>query len=288
MKILLLGSQGNLATALVSQSALRDDIRLIGWDKAEVDITDRVLLEKKIADIKPDVVINTVAYNDVDRCETPEGEVLARTLNVDTVRSLAEICLDQNRLLVHYSSDYVFSGESGPYDESAEASPISVYGESKAKGERELIRLSGRGLKWYLIRTARLFGPKGEGSAAKPSFFDIMTNLAEKQSTLKVVADETGSFTYTSDLADLTLKLLEEAPAYGIYHAVNSGEASWYEAVQYLFTKLGRSITIEAVPGSAFARPARRPNHSTLLMTKLPPLRSWQSALEEYLASNNR
>lgn len=283
MNILLLGAQGNLAGAFRQELKGDDEHRVTAWDKEEVDITDRGLLKKKIGELSPEVIINTVAYNDVDACESEAGVMLAQQLNVDAVRQLAEICLEQKIILVHYSSDYVFAGDDpGGYSELAEPSPLNAYGESKARGERELLKLSGRGLKWYLIRTARLFGQPGNGPSAKPSFFELIARLAAAKPELSLVSDESGSFTYTTDLARATLELLESKDGYGIYHLINSGQASWYEAGAYYLKQRGVTTPLLAVSGATFSRPAPRPAHSLLLNTKRPLLRSWQEAVDDY------
>ncbi len=284
MRILLLGSQGNLGTAFTALSKENPDIECIGWDKSEIDVTDRTLLEKKMATLKPDAIINTVAFNDVDGAEKEEEKkLIAEKLNVELVRTLGEISIEFNCVLVHYSSDYVFKGDvQGGYSEDAETSPLNAYGESKVRGEQELIKLSGRGLHWYLIRTARLFGPKGSGPSAKPSFFEIMMGLAKQGQPLKVVSDERGSFTYTPDLAQATLDLLLSGDNFGIYHLVNDGEASWYDAARCFFKSRGMEVPIEPVPGTSFARAAQRPVFSRLRNTKRPALRSWQAAIDEY------
>ncbi len=284
MKLLLLGAKGNLATAFNEVLKTQDAYEVIRWDKDELDITDRNLLEKKIKELRPAVIINTVAYNDVDRCETdPAARLLAEQLNVDTVRILGEISLEHDITLVHYSTDYVFAGDTvTAYAEDDEPAPRSVYGETKLKGERELIRLSGKGLRWYLIRTARLFGPKSPSAVAKPSFFELMLSLAKSQSEISAVDDERGCFTYTYDLARATLALLDNNAGYGIYHITNAGSASWYEAARYMFDRLGIAATLKPVAGDLFARPASRPKNSTLVSGKLAPLRSWQAAVDEY------
>jgi dTDP-4-dehydrorhamnose reductase len=132
MKILLLGAKGNLGTVFLNSALDYPEHSFIGWDKEDIDVTDTSLLNKKISEIKPNVIINTVAYNDVDKCETnEESAALAEALNVQLVRSLAEVAIEHNCLLLHFSSDYVFSGdvETG-YSETTEPSPINIYGKS--------------------------------------------------------------------------------------------------------------------------------------------------------------
>lgn len=284
MTILVLGSAGNLGTALTEYGAEREDLKLIGWDKTDIDVSDQVLLSKKIIELKPEVIINTVAFNDVDACETSEeARTLANQLNVELVATLADIALEINATLIHYSSDYVFKGDSEiGYSETDEASPLSIYGETKLDGEKEIISASGKGLQWYLIRTSKLFGPKGMSVGAKPSFFELMFRLSNTNPSLKLVNDEIGSFTYSRDLAAATIALLDDNAAFGIYHLINAGETSWHDAAKYFFETLKKEVSLEAVSAEAFPRPAKRPKHSLLLNTKRPPLRTWQEAVSDY------
>lgn len=283
MKILILGSQGNLGSQLVKVFESGNDV--IAWDRSEVDIADKELLQKKISEIKPGVIINAIAYNAVDKCESDdkEGE-LAEKINVKAVGYLAEEALAIGATIVHYSSDYVFGGrKKDGYKEDSEPRPINKYGETKLGGEKEIIRLSGKGLKWYLIRTSKLFGPKGESEYSKPSFFDVMLKLAKEKNELDVVDEEISCFTYTPDLARATRDLVESDAGYGIYHIVNSGPCTWYNAAKDLFDLAGIKIKINAVASDNFPRSAKRPKNSVLLSAKIKPLRDWQEALKEYL-----
>jgi len=263
MTILLLGAAGNLGTAFTNCLKDKEGFTLVSWDKPDIDVTDEGLLLKKISDIRPDVIINSVAYNDVDACESKEEAAdLARQLNVELVANLARAAVEVDARLVHFSSDYVFNGDSEQgYAEDDEPSPQSVYAQSKRDGETELISLTGKGLRWYLVRTSKLFGPRGSSPAAKPSFFELMLKLAKRGEAVKIVSDERGSFTYTVDLAAAVMSLIEEECPSGIYHLVNSGEASWFEAAEYFFNKLGLKVETSAVAASDFPRPASRPKH---------------------------
>ncbi len=284
MKILLLGAKGNLGTVFVNSALDFPEHVFIGWDKEDLDVTDKSLLDKKISELKPDIIINTVAYNNVDQCETSEvAAELAEMLNVTLVRNLAEISIEHKCTLVHYSSDYVFFGNNKEgYIESAEPSPINIFGQSKFKGEKELIRLSGKSLQWYLIRTARLFGTKGTGENAKPSFFEQMLEISKHHQDIPVVKDEVSCFTYTPDLVLATLDLITSNDGFGIYHLTNEGCVSWYQAAQYYFDRVGVLVDLHQVAGEELIRAAKRPAHSQLLNTKRPHLRSWQEAVDEY------
>lgn len=299
-KILILGAKGNLGGQLIKVFSKKNEV--IAWDREEIDITDKELIYKKVSDIKPDIIINAAAYNAVDKCEEDENEFeLAKKLNCQAVGYLAEAAISVNSILVHYSSDYVFGGHAnktnseqikrikkqGGFKEDDNPDPVNKYGESKFMGERELISRSGKGLKWYLIRTSKLFGPKGESEVAKPSFFDIMLKLAKEKEVLDVVDEEMSCFTYTPDLAKATRKLIESDMGYGIYHIVNEGPCAWYQAAKELFEIAGINITVNPVSGDKFPRPAKRPSYSVLLNTKFEQLRSWQEALREYLKIKN-
>src|SRR3989338_4213553 len=200
MKILILGSKGSLGAQLAKIFAKGNEV--LGWDRSEVDITDRELIQKKIGEIKPELVINAAAYNAVDKCEDDDEEYeLAKKINIDGPKFLAEICLKIGATLVHYSTDYVFDGKKkSGYKETDEPKPINRYGKTKFHGEKRILELSGQGLKWYLIRTSRLFGPRGESEMAKPNFFDIILKQSQNKSNLEVVDEEVGGFTYSPDL----------------------------------------------------------------------------------------
>lgn len=282
-KILILGAKGNLGAQLVKIFSPDNDI--IGWDKGEIDITDRELILKKVGDVKPEIVINAAAYNAVDKCEDNDEEYdVAKKINIDGPKFLAEACLEIGATLIHYSTDYVFDGKKKKgYAETDEPKPINRYGKSKFHGEKRILELSGRGLKWYLIRTSKLFGPKGESEMAKPSFFDLMLELSRQKDKLEAVNDEVSCFTYTPDLAKATRELVDQDSGYGIYHITNAGFGSWYQAALELFKLAGINIEVRPIISDKLARAAKRPKYSVLLNTKLPPMRDYREALREYL-----
>lgn len=285
-KVVILGAQGNLGNQIVKEFEKGEEYKVIGWDREDVDITDQELIMDKLQEIKPDIIINTAAYNAVDQCEESKEEwEKAKKLNDDAVEYLAEAALGVDALLVHFSSDYVFAGDKQDgYTESDEPDPINKYGKSKRMGEEELISRSGEGLKWYLVRTSKLFGPVSDSMEAKKSFFDKILELSEQRKEFKMVhGEEISCFTYTPDLAAKVKEMIEVKNSYGIYHITNSGSASWYEGAQELFHLYEREdIKLEPVNSDEFERPAKRPKYSILMNTKLEPLRSWQEALKEY------
>lgn len=287
MKILILGGQGNLGTQL--SRVFSEDYELQSWDRDQLDVLDYGFLERQISEYCPDVIINSVAYNAVDRCEEAEGFAAAWKLNVELPEVLARIALSLGAVLIHYSTDYVFSGviEKQSFAEADIPNPINKYGETKYRGEEALLAGGKRGLRYYLIRTSKLFGPKGGSAQAKPSFFDIMLNLAQDGQELTVVNEEKSCFTYTPDLAAATRRLLEQELPSGIYHITNEGPCTWYEAALSLFELAGMGVKIRPVRSEDLHRAARRPKYSVLANSKLRPLRSWRAALKDYLESLN-
>ncbi len=283
MKILILGARGNLGGQLVK--VFSEDHEVTSWDKEDLDVLDSILLSERIAELAPQIIINAVAYNAVDKCEEPEALSLAMRLNGELPGLLADLALRHKAVLVHYSTDYVFSGteEKQLFTEQETPNPLNKYGESKFQGEVELIKRSEKGLNYFLIRTSKLFGPKGLSPQAKPSFFDIMLDLAQNKAELTVVNEELSCFTYTPDLAAATKRLVESAALPGIYHIINEGAVTWFEAAQELFRLKKMPISLRALRSENLLRAARRPKYSVLANTKIKRLRNWQEALKEYL-----
>lgn len=252
----------------------------VGWDRGDFNITVATDLRLKIKDLSPKVVINCVAYNDVDGAE--EKPEVAFKLNAEAVGELARVCKDLGIPLVHFSSNYIFDGEKGEYKESDLPDPQSVYAKSKYQGEQELIKNTD---KYYLIRTAVIFGTKGESELSKKSFVELMLDLSKKSDTIKAVNDEVNSVTYVKDLAAAVKALLAQNLPYGTYHITNSGQASWHDFAQEIFIITGKKVAVVPVPSTDFPRKASRPKKSVLINTKLPPFRPWQEALREFLTA---
>ncbi|MCX6796883.1 MAG: dTDP-4-dehydrorhamnose reductase [Candidatus Doudnabacteria bacterium] len=279
-KVLILGSKGMLGGQLMKVFGNE----AIGWDKEDTDVLDFENLKSQIPNLKfkPTAIINCVAYNNVDGAE--ENGKLAFELNAEAVKNLAKICKELDIVLVHFSTNYVFDGEKGEYGESDIPNPQSAYAKSKYQGELEL---AGNCDKFYLIRTAILFGPKGQSDLSKKSFVDLMIELSDKDSVIKAVQDEINSITYVKDLADRVKLIINDKKPFGVYHITNSGQASWYDFAKEIFNISGKKVELVPVSASEFPRKGQRPKKSVLLNTKLLPLRTWQEALREYLTLNN-
>ncbi|HNX11292.1 MAG TPA: NAD(P)-dependent oxidoreductase, partial [bacterium] len=280
------GNRGNLGSQWEKLLISDLGVELTGWDRDSLDMLDFPQLLIKLNDLHPEVVINTVAYNTVDKCEE-DDYALAQRLNGELVGVLAEWALKNQAVFFHYSTDYVFSGENKEgYGEETTPDPINNYGRSKLLGEKELLAREALGLKYYLIRTSKLFGPQGKSEMAKPSFFAIMRRLADEQPELKVVDGELSCFTYTPDLAVASWRLFTGQLPFGIYHLVNSGPATWLQGAKTLFKLLNREVPITPVRPEDLKRLAARPKASVLLNTKVAQLRHYSEALKEYLLLN--
>ncbi|MDH6363304.1 dTDP-4-dehydrorhamnose reductase [Enterococcus sp. PF1-24] len=286
-KVLLLGAQGNLGSQIKKEFVTNSAYELICWTRKDCDLLDLIVVENKVNELKPAIVINTVAYNNVDVCENNLVEQkLAIKLNVLLPATLAKVCRMINGQLIHFSTNYVFSGEEKTYSESAAVSPINFYGLSKSLGEEAILAEAAEGLKVIILRVANLFGPSGESNNSKASFFAAMNNAAKTRDTLTVVNDEQCCFTYTKDVAKVILQLTEENKFQGIYHLVNSGGAkTWYEASKLFFDYLQKEITLISVNGEALNRSAARPKSAVIVSERaeLPVLRDFETALYEYL-----
>ncbi len=273
--IVVLGSKGNLGGRLLKLFP-----GAVGWDREEIDAADFPTLRARLTGLgfRPSAIVNCVAFNDVDGAEDRPQQ--AYLLNAELPGALAAIAREMGAPLVHFSTNYVFDGIQGEYAENDAPAPLSVYGRSKLEGER---RIASHGDQSYVVRTAVIFGPKGESELSKKSFVDIMLDLAQKRDVIEAVSDEINNLTYAPDLAEATRRLLEAAPPPGIYHLTNAGGASWFECAREIFRIAGKPVTTVPVPAARFPRKARRPAKALLLNTKLPPLRPWQDALAEFL-----
>ena len=275
MKILITGSNGMLGHDL--EEILKSKHELVLTTSKTLDITDKEHTMDFICETKPDIVINSAAYTDVDGCE--ENQDIAYAVNGEGVRNLALACKEVDCPLVHISTDYVFNGKNDrPWVEDDEIGPISIYGKSKRKGEEAILEILD---KYFIVRTAWLYGINGK------NFPKTMLELAKNHSEITVVYDEVGTPTYTPDLA-YGISQLIESDLYGIYHLTNSGSCSWCEFARYIFEVADMDVKVIPVTASEFARPAPRPSYSVLenrnwVKNGFKPLRSYKEAIKEYV-----
>ncbi|NTW07414.1 MAG: dTDP-4-dehydrorhamnose reductase [Syntrophaceae bacterium] len=276
MKILLLGHKGMLGSDLLLQ--LRRKHEVIGLDKEEIDITSMPSCEEAINEHVPDVVVNAAAYTDVDGCENALSECIA--VNAEAVLNITVSCRKKNIRIVHFSTDYVFDGNSSePYKEDDSCNPLNIYGTSKLAGENYLQSLSNN---YIIIRTEWLYGKNGK------NFVRTILDKAQTTNKLEVVDDQIGSPTYTRDLAH-AVDLLLERNIKGIFHITNRGNCSWFEFARKILQEGGiTNVQVLPIKSDQLKRPAKRPPYSVLSMQKFISatgkiMQPWQLALQDYL-----
>ncbi|GAX91991.1 dTDP-4-dehydrorhamnose reductase [Effusibacillus lacus] len=277
MRVLITGANGQLGTDLVS--TLSDHHQIFGFGRQQLDITDLPQVLQVVQQIKPDAVIHAAAYTQVDEAESNQDR--AYLANTYGTRNLAAAAQKVGAKLVYISTDYVFDGQSSiPYKEFDRTNPLSVYGKSKLAGEEMVKTLSD---KYFIVRTSWLFGKHGH------NFVNTMLKLAQLRNELSVVYDQTGSPTYSPDLAQF-LKDLLVTDKYGIYHASNTGMCSWYEFATAIFTEAGIEVKVTPVETKNFPRPAQRPSfsvldHTSIRLNGFAEFRHWKDALRDFMGS---
>ena len=256
MKILLTGANGQLGQALQGE-LVRDE--LVALDHQHLDITQLDPMRRAVQAFCPDLVINTAAYNNVDGAES--NPLAAYRVNALGPRNLAVVTASVGMPLLHISTDYVFDGTSRrPYHEFDHPHPLSVYAVSKLAGEEAVRSLNP---KHYLVRTAWLYHVVGR------NFAKTICSLAQQQPAVRVVNDQVGSPTYAPHLATAIATLIRSG-AFGIYHLVNQGAASWYELTCALYRQLGIATPVCPITMLEFPRPAKRPAYSVLTTIQDP------------------
>ncbi len=272
-KILITGSNGLLGQAIVSIFTRESDFELVlssveetsninlNYKYIQLDITSKEQVKKTVSEIAPDLIINCAAYTDVDGCETER--VLSWKLNVDAVKHLIIAARPNNVKIVHFSTDYVFDGKNGPYDELAKPNPISFYGRSKLAAENALIT---SGIKYAIIRTMVLFGI---GSKVKTNFATWLVNKLSAGERINIVDDQIGNSTIVDDLAYGTLKLIE-AEKEGIYNIAGKDIESRLEFTYKLCDVFGyKKELINIIKTKDLNQPAPRPLNSGLITLKV-------------------
>jgi len=304
VKVLVTGSAGMLGRDICQRFSDTEENQVCGLDNrasaqdsfkilekfVDADITKENELIEKIGLLKPELVIHTAAYADVDGCELDKEK--AELVNAVGTKNVALACKDINAALFYISTDYVFPGrEDKPYAETDEPDPVNVYGRSKLNGEKYIKAVGGE---YLIIRSSWLFGRYGK------NFVDtVLAKAAEKINSnnidtkeLKIVADQTGSPTYTKDLADAIERLTRSsAEPRGIYHITNSGSCSWHKFASEIVKCADiKNLTVSPITTDELKppRPAQRPSMSALDNARYNnlancPLRSWQEALGSYI-----
>lgn len=281
MKILLTGASGQLGRCI--QDRLPEGWQLHAFGSAELDISNKSLVEETVSRLKPDAIVNAAAYTAVDKAES-EPELAAR-VNTQGPENLALAARAVGAKFVHVSTDYVFDGEGHrPYLETDETHPLGVYGSTKLDGENAALAILPE---TAVVRTAWVFSEYGN------NFVKTMVKLAESRDALGIVSDQRGCPTYAGDLAEALITLLKvEAPG-GVYHYGGDREVSWFEFADRIFDiavaegRLDKKPELTAMTTDQYPTPAKRPAYSVLDGEKIKSLgvalSDWDVALKDII-----
>lgn len=286
MKILITGANGMLAKSV--RKRLEKGNELICTDVADLDITDGEAVSEFVADCKPEYIINCAAFTAVDKAEIA-GEIVEK-INADGPGNLAKAAKENNSVLVHISTDYVFGGDldvEKDYKEDDAKAPVTVYGVTKLQGEEQI---QANTEQYYIFRTAWLYG---DGN----NFVRTMLHLGEAKDEISVVADQHGSPTYAEDLANMIGEAIEKKIPYGVYHTTNQGYTTWYDFTKAIFEYTGTICQVNPVTTEEYIEmmkitQAKRPKNSQLSKEKLLAqgitVPEWEDALRRYLKEEGK
>lgn len=285
-RAIVFGGTGQLGTELTRVFAER------GWEvkpfeRRQVDVTDAAAVEAVIGQMDPGVVLNAAAYNQVDIAE--REPLAAYSGNGLAVRNMAVACRQNDSLLVHFSTDYVFDGEAGrPYTEEDWPHPLSAYGVSKLAGELYAQAYLER---YLIIRTCGVFGPAGLRTA-RGNFVELMLRLAAEGKPIRVVEDHVASPTYAPALAERTADLVERGLT-GLFHIGGGQAISWFEYARLIFQAAGVEAQLTPTNEREYRTLARRPRFSALSNAKMEaagiaPMPPLKEALRLYMAARRQ
>jgi len=277
MKIILLGSNGQLGKEFEKYLMEHRDVELYPFSHNELDILDLQKLVNKFQEISPDVVINCAAYTKVDQAE--KEQTLTYQVNAIGAKNVSFASFKINAKVVYFSTDYVFDGIKGaPYNEFDKPNPISVYGKSKLLGETYTKEHNTNHL---VLRISWLYGINGS------NFVKTIIRLAKEKGELRVVNDQVGTPTYALDLVKQTWKLIQE-DSVGLYHSANVGQTTWFEFAKRIVEKLKLNAKVVPIKTEEFPSLAKRPKFSVLenYLLELENkniMRKWEEAFDEFV-----
>lgn len=279
MRVVVTGARGLLGAAVAREFAA--DHEVISLDRHQLDITDERAAASMMALERPDVVVNCAAYNNVDAAE--DDPALALRVNALGVLTLSRGAAAAGARLVHFSSDFVFDGETDhPYSEDDRANPRGAYAASKLLGDWFALEAPGS----YVLRVESLFGPPVPGGARRGSLGTIVDRIRE-EAEVPVFVDRTVSPSYTPDIARAVRSLLDLQAPPGLYHCVNTGMASWAQIAERAAALIGVPLRMRPLTLETASLRARRPRYCALSNAKLAaagvPMQTWEAALAAFL-----
>jgi len=277
IRVVVLGAKGMLGSDLVDKLT-QCGFKVVALDLPEFNITDNCQLTAALADA--DLVVNCAAYTNVDKAESEEE--LAYKVNAEAVENLGVFAAANGIRVIHISTDFVFDGMlDRPYTEDDPTSPVNVYGQSKLEGEKRLINTGARSC---IIRVQWTYGHHGT------NFIKKLLEFAKTRDSLKVVDDQTGAPTATTEAALAICRIagMEDDFPQGIYHFAAAGFATRYQTAQFIITNSGLDTEVTPCSSSEFPSPAKRPNNSRFDCSKIErvlgcQIKPWQGPLEMFL-----
>lgn len=282
--VLVTGGDGQLGMCIKDIAKLTEEIQFIYTNSSELNITDKTTIFSFFSDKNIDYCINCAAYTAVDEAETEVEK--ATKINVDGVQNLAEVCKENDTVLIHISTDFVFDGtKDTPYLETNHTNPKSFYGSTKLQGE-EIIKSVLK--KHIIIRTSWLYSEHGN------NFLKTMLRLGKEKDTLSVVNDQKGTPTYAGDLAKVILQCVEATNLdFGIYHYSNKGVTTWCEFAKEIFKESKISIHLKPITTVEYPTAAERPKYSALDSSKIKKaldieIPFWKKSLKRVLRNINK
>jgi dTDP-4-dehydrorhamnose reductase len=287
MKIAVIGAEGQVGRDACAEIEHHgDEVCSLSHTQLEIGSLDSV--QAVLWQIKPDVVINTAAFHQVEQCELDPARAFA--INASGARNVAKVAATLNALLIHISTDYVFDGgKSTPYEETDLPRPLNAYGNSKLAGEYFVRTLSPR---HFVLRTSALYGKHPCRAKGGLNFVELMCKLAREGKEIKVVDSEFVTPTATADLAKQIVEL-SRCDSFGLYHATAEGSCSWYEFARAIFALTATEARLTIANPSDFPSKVPRPRYSVLENKGLKSIsrnvfRPWREGLREYLTITNR
>lgn len=283
INILVTGGNGQLANCIKDVESNHSNLNFIYADSAQLNIADFNTVKQFFNSQTIHYCINCAAYTAVDKAEIEQ--VSAKNVNVIGPKNLAIACAEKNATLIHVSTDFVFNGEKSiAYTETDATNPTGVYGVTKLEGELEVAKNIEQ---YFIVRTSWLYSENGN------NFMKTMIKLAKDKDQLNIVADQIGTPTYATDLAEAIIKIITtNNQEYGVYHYSNEGVASWYDFTKAIFEESNIKIKVLPIKSEEYPTPAKRPHFSVLDKTKIKKnlqieIPHWRESLRKAIVNNN-
>jgi dTDP-4-dehydrorhamnose reductase len=285
LKVAITGGMGLLGQTFQKYFMLNSDYSYKVFGRDELDVTDENSLYRALDKFRPDWLINCAAITNVDKTEVDPSKAIK--VNASAMSNIAQVAIQLNIKVLHFSTDYVFDGNiSVPYLEISETNPINQYGLTKLEGERILLEEMPQNA--VILRTAWLYG------SAKLGFLsDLIGRIKQREYEIQLVNDQVGQLTLTSDVVHAAIAIIDKSGVFDskIYHVTNQNFGSWLEIGEFVNHTLKGSTQILGVSNAELNRPALRPRFSALDSKKFGDeffeIRTWTAALEEYLIQNH-